>query len=86
MNAVLSQACRQLGWKKQVSAHVLRHSFATEMVQSDVNLVELQRLLGHSSLRTTSIYTHTNEERLIEAVNRGFKEQEGDDHGKRSDL
>ncbi|WLR50667.1 tyrosine-type recombinase/integrase [Bacillus tianshenii] len=68
VNRVLHQAADKIGLQKRVSAHILRHSFATNLVHKNVNIVDLQRLLGHSSLRTTSIYVHTNQERLKSAV------------------
>jgi site-specific recombinase XerD len=65
----LSTAAEKSGIKKQVSCHVLRHSFASTLVKKKVGLVEIQKLLGHSNLAVTSIYTHTNLEALTEAVN-----------------
>lgn len=58
-----------LGWKKKVTAHILRHSFASKLVQNDVHLVKISKLLGHSSLKTTSIYVHSQMEDLKDAVN-----------------
>ena len=60
---------RQLGWTKRVTAHTLRHSFASTLVHRGANLVRVQKLLGHSSLATTSVYTHATLEDLTEAVN-----------------
>lgn len=60
---------RVLGWKKNVTAHILRHSFASKLVKNDVHLVKISKLLGHSSLKTTSIYVHSNMDDLKDAVN-----------------
>lgn len=54
--------------KDKFSPHKLRHTFATMLHNRDVDLVEIQALLGHSSLATTQIYTHTHAERLRGAV------------------
>ncbi|TPG69973.1 recombinase [Brevibacillus laterosporus] len=69
VNKVITEAVKKLGWKKKVTAHILRHSFASQLVKNDVNLVQIQKLLGHSSLNVTSIYTHTNLDQLSDAIN-----------------
>lgn len=69
VNRGLADAVQKLGWNKKITAHILRHSFASQLVKKDVNLVQIQKLLGHSSLKVTSIYTHTDMDQLTEAVN-----------------
>jgi len=69
VNLAIGKAVQKLGWKKKVTAHILRHSFASQLVKKEVNLVKIQKLLGHSSLKVTSIYTHSDLDELSEAVN-----------------
>jgi len=67
--AVPREAAQKAGIKKQVTYHILRHSFASALVKKKVGLVEIQKLLGHSNLTVTSICTHTSMDALSEAVN-----------------
>ena len=52
------------GISKKVTPHKLRHSFATHMLQNGGNVVAIQKLLGHTSLNTTQIYTHYSVDEL----------------------
>ncbi|WP_459765326.1 tyrosine-type recombinase/integrase [Alkaliphilus crotonatoxidans] len=50
--------------------HTSRHTFATKLFEKDVPLSSVQELLGHSSSKTTEIYTHVSKEKKVEAVNK----------------
>lgn len=53
-----------------VSPHMLRHTFATSMLNNGADLVSVKDLLGHESLNTTSIYTHVSDDKIREIYNK----------------
>lgn len=68
---IVDAAARAAGLDgRRVSPHKLRHSFATLLHRRDVDLVDIQALLGHASLASTQIYTHVDSRRLERAVAR----------------
>lgn len=68
INKILHISTKSAGLSKHVTAHILRHSFASNLLKNGVDIIKIQRLLGHAHLRTTCIYIHTTIEDLRTSV------------------
>jgi integrase/recombinase XerC len=62
----LTQWCKKKGLQEHIHPHMLRHSFASHMLESSQDLRAVQELLGHSNISTTQIYTHLDFQHLAE--------------------
>jgi integrase/recombinase XerD len=63
---VFKQALQKAGIRKEVGVHSLRHSYATHLHESGLDIRYIQELLGHRSTRTTEIYTHVSRRNLVQ--------------------
>ena len=68
LQQVLKQALEKTGINKPVTLHWLRHSYATHLLENGTDLRYIQEILGHSSSKTTEIYTHVSTKNIQKIV------------------
>ncbi|MFV0479709.1 MAG: tyrosine-type recombinase/integrase [Anaerorhabdus sp.] len=72
--------CNEVGIKKHITPHKLRHSFATHLLQGGADLRAIQELLGHTNIQTTEIYTHVQSDRKVSSYTKFHPGNQGDDN------
>ena len=83
VQGALRRVLKQLNFKKRISIHTLRHSYATHLLESGVNLRRIQQYLGHNSFNTTMVYLHLTtqgHERAYQIINELMKGDHHDDN------
>jgi integrase/recombinase XerC len=84
-NRIIESLSRAAGLPSTVSPHVLRHSFASHMLQSGADMRAVQELLGHARLSTTQRYTHLNLAQLAKSYDKAHPRARGASHSKDED-
>lgn len=68
----IPRLAEEAGIRRRVTPHMLRHSFATHMLDGGANLRVIQKLLGHQNLATTELYTHVSDPSMVESFRAHF--------------
>ena len=76
VNRILKDITDKAGIKKRVTFHTARHTFATLLLGQSIPITTIQRLLGHTSVKTTQIYSEVLDDTLISDLKKAVKKRE----------
>ncbi len=77
VQGVLKRTVRRLGMKKHIHPHVFRHSYATHLIEANVPIRHVQKLLGHKTLSSTMVYLHVTTQPQIDSHQRVIQLMQG---------
>ena len=69
-NKMIKRAAKKAGLDANISSHIMRHSFSSNLIAKGVDIVKVKKLLGHEKIETTNIYLHTNMHLLRNAIDK----------------
>ena len=75
---MLKRLALKAGLGKDVYPHLIRHTFATHLLEEGLDLRSVQELLGHKNVETTEVYTHVSIRRLVEVYDKAHPRAKGD--------
>lgn len=80
---LLEEIIKRTSIQKNISPHMIRHSFATHLLNQGCDLMTVQKLLGHESIKATQIYTHVTTDRLRDVYRNSFPRAKIEDGSKK---
>lgn len=86
VRVILDKLAESAGLEFKISPHMLRHSFATSLIDNGADLRSVQELLGHENLSTTQIYTHVSKEALKKGYDKFFPRKDKEQKWEIEDL
>lgn len=69
-NQIIQRVCKRIGINKRITCHVARHTCATRLINKDIPVTTIQKVIGHRQIRMTMQYAHTNDNAMVRQLGR----------------